>query len=133
MSDRTLRRLAWSLYALILGIIGAGALLKGRLTPDDFFGIPFLAFSTMGAFVASRQPRNPIGWVFLFVGLRIQGFIDHRFYRRRYDARRTLESFSSRLRDTVDLDSLNRALVGAVGETMQPAHTSLWLRQERAS
>ncbi|MDP9069068.1 MAG: hypothetical protein M3N53_12090 [Actinomycetota bacterium] len=59
---------------------------------------------------------------------RIQAFIDQRFYRRKYDARRTLDSFSSRLRDTVDLDSLSNELVEVVGETMQPAHVSVWLR-----
>jgi hypothetical protein len=59
---------------------------------------------------------------------RIQAFIDQRFFRRKYDAGRTLESFSSRLRDTVDLDSLNGELIQVVGETMQPSHVSLWIR-----
>jgi hypothetical protein len=68
----------------------------------------------------------------LFTPLRrgIQSFIDKRFYRSKYDAAKTLEAFSVKLKDETDLDTLSENLTSIVRETMQPAHVSLWLRPE---
>ena len=74
-----------------------------------------------------------IAAVFNPLRCRVQAFVDRRFYRNKYDARRTLETFSTHMRDETDLNALSDDLVGVVSETMQPTHVSLLLRPETSS
>jgi hypothetical protein len=104
---------------LALFYLGAVVFLQALLQPITADSDIAVAGSTLAVAAAFRSLRS-----------RVQGFIDRRFYRRKYDAAETLRVFSGRLRDQVDLDSLGRELVAVVGTTMQPAHASLWLRAD---
>jgi len=103
-----------------------------------YFGSVIGLQSLLHGFTESNQLAivvSTLAIAALFQPLRqlIQRFIDRRFYRRKYDAARTLTAFSATLRNEVDLNTLKEHLLAVVEETMQPAHISLWLRNPEAS
>lgn len=112
------RALVYGLLTAVLGALYVGVVvLLGRALPIAEDSNISVAVSTLVIAALFRPLRS-----------RVQQFIDHRFYRKKYDATRTVDSFAARLRQEVDLDQLTHELLTVVGDTMRPARVSLWLR-----
>ena len=117
--DRIISRtVAYGLLTVLLGVGYAAVVLGlGRLLPEDSSLV--VAAATLAAAAAFQPARR-----------RVQQGVDRRFNRRRHDAGRIIEAFTTRLRDQVDLDTLTAQVLAVVDQTMQPTQTSLWLRPQ---
>jgi hypothetical protein len=113
--------LAGPLLTMLLGLGYAGVVLGlGRLLPEgSSLVVAGATLAVAGVFQPARR--------------RIQALVDRRFNRRRHDAAQTIQAFSTRLRDQVDLDTLTAEVLAVVDQTMQPTRASLWLRPPRES
>ena len=119
------RTLVYGALSVTLALLyfGSIALLQGIL----------IVLTGQGSQLAVVASTLLIAALFNPIRHRIQAFIDRRFYRQKYDAAKTLETFGARLREEVDLEHLTGELVAVVEQTIQPAHVSLWLRREEAN
>jgi hypothetical protein len=124
--DRIISRtLVYGLLTALLGavyvglVLGLGQVFGGVTSDPPSWAV---AGATLAVAAVFRPARH-----------RIQQVVDRRFNRRRYDAAKTVEAFSGRLRDEIDLDTLSAELLAAVDQTMQPTSASVWLRPASAT
>jgi hypothetical protein len=117
------RTLIYSLLTALLALAYFGSVLLQQAVFSGLTGNARTPLVTVLSTLAGAA-------LFLPLRGRVQAFIDHRFYRRKYDAARTLAAFSATARDETDLGQLSARLVGVVDETVQPASVGLWLRKE---
>jgi hypothetical protein len=110
-----------SLTAMLVTVYFGGIVVLQRV---------FVALTGQRSTLAVVASTLVIAALFTPLRRRVQAFVDRRFYRRKYDARKTLEAFSAKLRDETDLNTLSDDLVGVVRDTMQPVHVSLWLHPD---
>jgi hypothetical protein len=158
VGPRMLSMLLMDAFALLIPLSIGVAVLRSRLFDIDVIINRTLVYGSLTAILAAHYFGSIVWLQIVFVELTgqrstlavvastlviaalfnpwhrwVQAFVDRRFYRRKYDAAKTLEAFSAKLRDETDLDALSDDLVGVVRETMQPTHVSLWLRPDTGS
>jgi hypothetical protein len=132
--DRIINRtLVYGALTVMLAAVYFGSILLLERIGSLVYQAPFRALIGQDSQLANIAATLAMAALFNPLRRRIQTFIDRRFYRSKYDAAKTLEAFSAKLRDETDLDALRDDLVGVVRETMQPAHVSLWLRPDTPS
>ena len=127
-----LRYRLWDIDVIINRALVYGVL-TGLLIMIFFSGVTLLSgvfrtFTGQGSQLAVVISTLSIAGLFNPLRLRVQDAIDRRFYRQKYDAEQALSKFAATVRDEVDLDHMEEALIAAVDETMQPEHVSLWLK-----
>jgi hypothetical protein len=121
-------------------VYGSLTVILAAIYFGSIIGLQALVSAITGHFsLASQSPLALVASTLIIYALfrplqrRLQQLIDRRFYRRKYDAARTLAAFSTTLRGEVDLSQLSEQLLNVVQETMQPAHVSLWIRPSAGS
>jgi hypothetical protein len=145
---------AWTLGFLSLPVSAGVAILRYRLYEIDLIINRTLVYGTLTAMLVAFYVGGVVSLQYALRALtgggsqlaivastlliaalfnplrqRLQNFIDHLFYRRKYDTVKTLEAFSAKLRDETNIDALNSELLSTVRETIQPEHVSLWVRE----